>query len=146
MADPERDGLAAAPRMHVVTGTHRHHSVDRAVRVLGIGSKHLHLVPTTADRLDVRALAALLTELGGVPVAVCLSAGDINTGNLADFRTLIPLCRSRGNTWVHTDGASGPWARVSPRFAHTCSSVSMRLTRGRPTLTSGSTRPSISAS
>ena len=49
---------------------------------------------------------------------VCLSAGDINTGNFDDFRTVIPLCRSRGNTWVHVDGAFGLWAKVSPHFAH----------------------------
>ena len=61
--DPEREGLGNAPQMHVVTGTHGHHSVDRAVRILGIGSKHLHLVPTTTDRLDVPALAELLTNL-----------------------------------------------------------------------------------
>ena len=116
--DPERKGLGTAPQLHVVTGTHGHHSVDRAVRILGIGSKHLHPVPATADRLDVPALAALLTELECAPVAVCLSAGDINTGNFDDSRTVIPLCRSRGNTWVHVDGAFGLWAKVSPHFAH----------------------------
>lgn len=116
--DPEREGLGNAPQLHVVTGTHGHHSVDRAVRILGLGSKHLHLVPTTADRLDVPALEALLTELEYAPVAVCLSAGDINTGNFDDFRTVMPLCRLRGNTWVHVDGAFGLWAKVSPRFAH----------------------------
>ena len=116
--DPEREGLGAGPQMQVVTGAHGHHSVDRAVRLLGIGSKHLHVAPTTADRLDVPALAALLAELGSAPVAVCLSAGDINTGSFDDFRTAIPLCRSRGDTWVHVDGAFGLWARVSPRFAH----------------------------
>ena len=121
--DPERDGLGTGPQMHVVTGAHGHHSVDRAVRLLGIGSKHLHIVPTTADRLDVPALAALLTELVDAPVAVCLSAGDINTGNFDDFRTVIPLCRSRRNTWVHIDGAFGLWAKVSPRFVHLLAGV-----------------------
>ncbi len=104
--------------MHVVTGAHGHHSVDRAVRILGIGSKHLHEIPTADDRIDPRALSALLGELGDAPVAVCLSAGDINTGNFDDFRTVIPLCHARGNTWVHVDGAFGLWAKVSQRFAH----------------------------
>ena len=116
--DPEREGLGTAPQLHVITGIHGHHSVDRVVRILGIGSKHLHLVPTTAGRLDVPALAELLTKLESAPVVVCLSAGDITTGNFDDFRTVIPLCRSRGNTWVHVDGAFGLWAKVSPHFAH----------------------------
>ena len=116
--DPESEGLAGGPRMHVVTGTHGHHSVDRAVRILGIGSKHLHHVPTVDGRIDPRVLFALLGELGDAPVAVCLSAGDINTGDFDDFRTVIPLCHARGNTWVHIDGAFGLWARVSQRFAH----------------------------
>lgn len=51
-------------------------------------------------------------------MAVCLSAGDINTGNFDDFWTVILLCRSRGNTWVHVDGAFGLWAKVSPHFGH----------------------------
>ena len=116
--DPESEGLAGGPQMHVVTGTHGHHSVDRAARILGIGSKHLHQVPTVGGRIDPQALFALLGELGDAPVAVCLSAGDINTGNFDDFRTVIPLCHARSNTWVHIDGAFGLWARVSQRFAH----------------------------
>lgn len=121
--DPERDGLAGGPRMHVVSGTHGHHSVERAIRLLGIGSRHLHMVPTIDGCIDPLALGAQLDELDDAPVAVCLSAGDINTGHFDDFRTVIPLCRARDNTWVHVDGAFGLWARVSPRFAHLLEAV-----------------------
>ena len=76
-------GSQPPPRMHVVTGTHRHHSVDRAVRVLGIGSKHLHLVPTTADRLDVRALAALLDRAGGASRWRSVSLPAISTPGIS---------------------------------------------------------------
>ena len=121
--DPEREGLADGPRMHVVSGTHGHHSVERAVRLLGIGSRYLHSVPTTDGRIDPLALGALLDKLDDAPVAVCLSAGDINTGRFDEFRTVIPLCHARDNTWVHVDGAFGLWARVSPRFAHLLEAV-----------------------
>ena len=116
--DPEHDGLGGAPQLHVIAGEHGHHSIDRAVRLLGIGARHFHHVATTDNRADPIALSALLNQLGDDPMVVCLSAGDINTGNFDDFTTLIPMCHQRPNTWVHIDGAFGLWARVSPRFGH----------------------------
>lgn len=116
--DPEVDGLTGGPQLHVATGEHGHHSIDRATRLLGIGSRHLHHIPTIDNRTDADALANVLSGLGDAPTVVCLSAGDINTGNFDNFRQLIPLCRSRPHTWVHIDGAFGLWANVSPRFAH----------------------------
>ncbi len=116
--DPEHDGLGGAPQLHVIAGEHGHHSIDRAIRLLGIGTHHLYHVATTDNRTDPNALSARLNQLGDDPVVVCLSAGDINTGNFDDFTALIPMCHRRPNTWVHIDGAFGLWARVSPRFAH----------------------------
>ena len=121
--DPEREGLAGGPPMHIISGTHGHHSVERVVRLLGIGTNNLHLVPTVDGRIEPNELKALLVELNDAPVAVCLSAGDINAGCFDDFSTVIPLCHAHDNTWVHVDGAFGLWATVSPRFAHLLEAV-----------------------
>ena len=116
--DPEVDGLAGAPRLHIVTSEHAHHSIDRAVRLLGIGSRRLHRVATSQNHIKRAALVDALCGLGDDPAVVCLSAGDINTGSFDDFSELIPVCRDRPHTWVHVDGAFGLWVNTSSRFAH----------------------------
>ncbi len=116
--DVERDGLGGAPRLRVVTGVERHGTVDRALRLLGLGTACL--VPVACDRngaIDVDDLAARLAEEPGVPTIVCLQAGNVNTGASDDFARAVPLAREVG-AWVHVDGAFGLWAAASPRTAH----------------------------
>ena len=43
--DVERDGLTGAPRIRVVVGAHRHGTIDRALRMLGLGAP-TDIVPT----------------------------------------------------------------------------------------------------
>src|SRR6185437_7728633 len=43
--DVAQDGLAGAPRLRVVVGEKRHVTVDRALRLLGIGASALVVVP-----------------------------------------------------------------------------------------------------
>ena len=44
--DVERDGLSGAPRIRMFTGDHRHGSIERAVRLLGLGSASVTDLPT----------------------------------------------------------------------------------------------------
>lgn len=109
--EAEEDGLVGAPRIRVLCGAQRHGSVDRAVRLLGLGRRSLEIVDgDDHGRIDADALAAALEADG--PAIVVLSAGEINTGACDDFERLIPLARERG-AWVHVDGAFGLIARVS---------------------------------
>jgi glutamate/tyrosine decarboxylase-like PLP-dependent enzyme len=120
--DLARNGLYAAPRVRLTAGEERHATVDRALRLLGMGTACLR--PVRADRngaIDVDDLATALDELEGQPAIVCLQAGNVNTGACDDFAAAIPLARAQ-EAWVHVDGAFGLWAAASPRFAH--------LTRG----------------
>ena len=119
--DVGRDGLIGAPRVRVVAGEERHATVDRALRLLGLGTSSLVPVPADANgAIDVDALAGALSG-PDVPTIVCLQAGNVNTGACDDFATAIPLARDAG-AFVHVDGAFGLWAAASPRTAH--------LTRG----------------
>jgi glutamate/tyrosine decarboxylase-like PLP-dependent enzyme len=120
--DVARDGLYAAPPVHVVAGEERHATVDRALRLLGMGTASIHPVrPDANGAIDVDHLGEVLAQLEGAPTIVCLQAGNVNTGASDDFVRAIPLAR-RANGWVHVDGAFGLWAAASPRHAH--------LTRG----------------
>jgi len=112
--DVERDGLAGAPRVRVVTGALRHITIDRSLRLLGLGANAVEPVPVGDDgAIDVAALARVLADGPRGPVIVCLQAGEVNSGAFDDFPAAITVAREHG-AWVHVDGAFGLWAGASP--------------------------------
>lgn len=113
--DVERQGLQGAPPMRVLAGAAHHATLDRAIRLLGLGIDALEQVPTDdVGRVDPAGLAATLDDR---PAIVCLAAGDLNAGAFDDFRACIAAAHARG-AWVHVDGAFGLWAAASPRLRH----------------------------
>ena len=113
--DVERHGLHGAPPVRVLAGAQHHASLDRAVRLLGLGTDALEAAPTDAvGRIDPAGLAAALDDR---PAVVCLAAGDLNAGAFDDFGACIDVARARG-AWVHVDGAFGLWAAASPKLRH----------------------------
>lgn len=116
--DVEQRGLTSAPALRVIVGAERHGTVDRAVRLLGIGSDSIRALPVE-DRsgMQVDALTAALRSGGDGPTIVVLQAGELNTGAFDRFAELIPIAHDRG-AWVHIDGAFGLWAGASPRYRH----------------------------
>ncbi|WP_420992119.1 pyridoxal phosphate-dependent decarboxylase family protein [Cupriavidus sp. 30B13] len=116
--DVEEDGLWGAPPVRVLTSDQHHGSLQRALRVLGLGRRALVSLPADAQgRLAPATLQFALDSAPGVPTIVVLQAGDLNTGAYDDFATLVPMARARG-AWVHVDGAFGLWAAASPRLRH----------------------------
>jgi glutamate/tyrosine decarboxylase-like PLP-dependent enzyme len=113
--DVGRDGLSGAPPVRVLVGEQRHVTVDRALRLIGLGA------PTTvaADdqgRMRADALAETLDGATG-PTIVCAQAGDVNTGAFDPLPQIADACEN-ARAWLHVDGAFGIWAAVSPRFRH----------------------------
>ena len=115
--DVGRDGLHGAPRVRVVVGEERHGTIDRAVRLLGLGEIAIVAVPALPDgAMDTSALAGVLED-GDGPAIVCAQAGNVNTGACDDLPRLAEAARAAG-AWVHVDGAFGLWAAASPRTRH----------------------------
>jgi glutamate/tyrosine decarboxylase-like PLP-dependent enzyme len=115
--DVEAQGLAGAPRIRVVAGEERHGTIDRSLRLLGIGAAAVEAV--AADRngaIDLDALARALED-SGPPTIVCLQSGNVNTGACDDLAAACDLAHRRG-AWVHVDGAFGLWAAASPSKRH----------------------------
>jgi glutamate/tyrosine decarboxylase-like PLP-dependent enzyme len=101
--------------VRIVVGEERHATIDRAVRLLGLGESSIVVVPARPDgAMDSAALPAALEE--GVPTIVCTQAGDVKTGAFDDLSAVAEAARSVG-AWVHVDGAFGLWAAASPRTA-----------------------------
>ena len=115
--DVGRDGLAGAPGVRVVVGAERHATIDRAVRLLGLGEHSLEVVPALSDgAMDAGALVELLGALEPGPTIVCAQAGNVNTGACDDLAAAGAAARAAG-AWLHVDGAFGLWAAASPRTA-----------------------------
>ena len=116
--DVEARGLVGAPAIRVVAGEERHATVDRSLRLLGLGADAV--VPVAADAngaVDPDELARALDGASGSPTIVCLQAGNVNTGACDD---LAAACKAahRGDAWVHVDGAFGLWAAASESKKH----------------------------
>jgi glutamate/tyrosine decarboxylase-like PLP-dependent enzyme len=111
-------GLIGAPPIRVVGGAKRHATIDRALRLLGLGESSLVEVPARADgAMDTEALQARLAALPEGPTIVCSQAGNVNTGAFDDLATVATAARKIG-AWHHVDGAFGLWAGASTQTAH----------------------------
>ncbi|HEX5548556.1 MAG TPA: aminotransferase class V-fold PLP-dependent enzyme [Ktedonobacterales bacterium] len=121
--DAERDGLTGAPRFRVLTSAQHHGSLERAIRLLGFGTRSLLELPADGQgRLLPATLSQALAEQPDCPTIVVLQAGDLNIGAFDPFAELIPLAH-RFNAWVHVDGAFGLWAQASPSYRHVLAGV-----------------------
>jgi glutamate/tyrosine decarboxylase-like PLP-dependent enzyme len=52
--DVERDGLQGAPTVRVVVGEKRHYTIDRSLRLLGLGAATVSVVPADSQGPDDR--------------------------------------------------------------------------------------------
>jgi glutamate/tyrosine decarboxylase-like PLP-dependent enzyme len=106
--DVGRLGLAGSPPITVVTGRLRHATVDRALRLLGIGTEALVLVDTDDQgRVLPEPFLDAVDRPG--PLIAVLQAGEVNTGSFDPIERLVAPVQDRGG-WVHIDGAFGLWA------------------------------------
>ena len=113
--DVGRDGLTGAPHVRVLVGAKRHVTIDRALRLLGLGAPEV--VPADDQgRLDSEALRNALAE-GAGPTIVCAQAGEVNTGAFDPFDEIADAVAEHG-AWLHVDGAFGLWAAASPSLRH----------------------------
>ena len=127
--DVERDGLQGAPRVRVIAGEERHATIDRSLRLLGLGVAAIESVPTGPNgAVDPEALVAAIEAGSGEPTIVVVQAGNVNTGAFDDLAVACEVAHRHG-AWVHVDGAFGLWAAASPSFEH--------LVAGRPAGGSG---------
>jgi glutamate/tyrosine decarboxylase-like PLP-dependent enzyme len=112
--DVDRDGLAGAPPIRVLAGAERHITVDRALRLLGMGTACVEPVAADADgAMDAGALERALASVDG-PAIVVAQAGNVDTGAIDPLERVCALAHAAG-AWVHVDGAFGLWAAASPR-------------------------------
>ena len=116
-------GLAAAPQIRVLVSEHRHATIDRALRLLGIGTDAIVEVPAEergADRLDALA-EALSRDARLRRSSACKPGSSTPAPSIPSRRP----ARSHTSTvpWVHVDGAFGLWAGASEGRRHLVAGV-----------------------
>jgi glutamate/tyrosine decarboxylase-like PLP-dependent enzyme len=120
--DVGREGLAGGPPVRVLVGEKRHVTVDRALRLLGLGTPET-VAADDQGRMRADALADALEGASG-PTIVCAQAGEVNTGAFDPLPEIAAACRD-ARAWLHVDGAFGIWAAVSPRFRHLVAGIEL---------------------
>jgi len=113
--DVTRDGLAGGPPIRVLVGAQRHVTIDRALRLLGLGVPEI-VAADDQGRMDVGPLREAL-HAGDGPTIVCAQAGEVNTGAFDSFDDIADATAEKG-AWLHVDGAFGLWAAASPKLRH----------------------------
>ena len=123
--DVVQDGMRGAPPLKIIASEHRHASIDRAVRYLGLGEGEIVAVADNKrGRVRGPAFDKVLRACGDAAKIVVLDAADLNIAAFDAFTELIPLAQAQ-RAWVHIDGAFGLFARASKRKKHLTAGIEL---------------------
>lgn len=113
------DGIASAGTLRVYCSGQTHSSVEKAVKISGIGRKNLVKIPVRDDfSLDPVLLkeAILLDKSKGyIPCCVIATIGTTGTAAVDPIRSIGEICHELG-IWLHVDGAMAGTALILPEF------------------------------
>lgn len=113
------DGLSGAPVLRFYASAETHSSVDKAIRVAGIGQRNLVKVATDSDRaMTGEALRAAIRAdraAGMQPAGVILCAGGTSIGAFDRIGECIAVAKTEGVP-VHVDAAWAGSAMICPEF------------------------------
>jgi len=122
-ADPEiaRTGVGRSRPLQVYAAEEAHFSIEKAARLLGIGTENVQTIPTDASlRMNVVELDRRITadrREGRDPMCIVASAGTVNTG-VVDPLDEIAEVAERHRVWLHVDGAYGGFSVLAPSTKH----------------------------
>jgi aromatic-L-amino-acid/L-tryptophan decarboxylase len=114
VAARERLSFAERDRAVLYQTEHRHWSLDRAAKIMGLRPEQVVAVPVDESfrlRGDAVAAAVARDRAGGrLPWAVVANAGATNAGTVDPLGELADVC-ARESLWLHVDAAYG-WPAV----------------------------------
>ncbi len=108
-------------RLVAYTSTQAHSSVEKAVKIAGLGRANLRLIEVD-ERFAMRpsALAQQITrdrQAGLQPCFVSATVGTTSSNAFDPLPELGRICREQG-LWLHVDGAMCGTAALCPEFRH----------------------------
>ncbi|HET7042036.1 MAG TPA: aminotransferase class V-fold PLP-dependent enzyme [Gemmatimonadales bacterium] len=116
-----KEGAAApgADKLVVYASREAHSSIDKAVRLAGLGEGRLWKIPTDASfamKVDELAEAMAADRAAGMtPCAVVATVGTTSSTGIDDVAAIAKLCRQHG-AWLHVDAAYAGSAAILPEL------------------------------
>ena len=108
-------------RLIAYASTQTHSSVEKAVKIAGLGRRNLRLVEVDDSfALRPEALAKQITqdrEAGLVPCFVCATVGTTSSNAMDPLSEIGRICRDEG-LWFHVDGAMSGTAALCPEYRY----------------------------
>ncbi len=109
------------PRLRAYTTAHAHSSVEKAIKIAGLGRENLRFVEVD-ERFGMRpeALAQAIArdkEAGLKPCFVSATSGTTSSNGFDPLTEVGQICRD-ANVWLHVDGAMCGTAALCPEFRH----------------------------
>jgi aromatic-L-amino-acid decarboxylase len=99
--------------------THAHSSIEKAVRIAGVGSANLRLVDVDETfAMRPERLATVIEadrSAGRRPCFVCATVGTTSSMAMDPLRPIGEICQDQG-VWFHVDAAMAGTAAVCPEF------------------------------
>lgn len=112
-------GLSGAPHLRIYCSDQVHSSIDKAVRVAGIGQQNLVKIRTDEDySIDPKALRDAIEAdfaAGHLPAGVILASGGTSIGAFDELEPALDVAREAG-LYVHLDAAWAGSAMICPEF------------------------------
>ena len=103
------------------TSNQAHSSIEKAVKIAGLGRKNLRLIDV--DEKFAMRPELLLAQIKNdraerlVPCFVSATVGTTSSNGLDPLRTIGEICRAE-NIWFHVDGAMAGTAALCPEFRY----------------------------
>jgi aromatic-L-amino-acid decarboxylase len=113
------DGAENAGTLRVYCSDQTHSSVEKAVKIGGLGRKNLVKIPVRDDfSMDPEKLkAAIISDKlqNYIPVCVVATIGTTGSTAVDPLRAIGEICRENG-IWLHVDAAMAGTALILPEF------------------------------
>jgi aromatic-L-amino-acid decarboxylase len=108
-------------RLTAYTSSQAHSSMEKAIKVAGIGRKNLRMIETDdAFRMKPAALAHAIAEdkrAGKAPCFVGATVGTTSTMAIDPLSEIGSICREH-SVWLHVDAAMAGTAALCPELRH----------------------------
>ncbi len=112
-------GFRTAPELRVYSSEQGHSSVEKAVKISGIGKSNLVRIPVRDDfSMDPVKLEAAVSgdiKKGYHPCCVVATIGTTGTTAIDPLKAIGEICRNN-DIWLHVDAAMAGTALILPEF------------------------------
>jgi aromatic-L-amino-acid decarboxylase len=114
-------GFSGQPVFRVYCSSETHSSIEKAVRIAGIGSENLIKIPTDAKfAMQPQVLAAAIEQdraAGYVPLCVVATIGTTSSTAIDPVEEIGHICQ-KNHIWLHIDAAYAGTALLLPEYRH----------------------------